>query len=373
LEAERFNCHSNIDTQSSDEERFMTILFYNNASTTLADPVGAADTTATLASGAGTLFSPGPTGSDYFCLTFSDAATGLQNEICHVTNVSGDTLTIVRAQEGTTAQGWSVNDLAENRVTAGSMQAIQASAAPSALKWTTARTVTVSGDSSGAVAFDGSADFSLALTNSQAAKLTTARTIAATGDVTWSVSFNGSAGVTNTATLATVNSSPGTTGDATHIAQVTTNGKGLVTSQSSVAIQTGSISQIGLLQLVSSSVDATLADATKALTAAAIGTLMPQGAGHITLPGGFVFQWAIGVWDPADGTEPTQLIALPVALKTSIYAAIASVDLEASSNTTDMWYQTVLNESTLTAIKVQRQLQGSYNQRTRPIVFVIGK
>lgn len=39
------------------------------------------------------------------------------------------------------------------------------------------------------------------------------------------------------ATLATVNSSPGTTGDASHVAQVTTNGKGLVTAQSAVAIQ----------------------------------------------------------------------------------------------------------------------------------------
>ena len=38
------------------------------------------------------------------------------------------------------------------------------------------------------------------------------------------------------ATLATVNSSPGTCGDATHVCVVTTNGKGLVTSQSVAAI-----------------------------------------------------------------------------------------------------------------------------------------
>ena len=37
-------------------------------------------------------------------------------------------------------------------------------------------------------------------------------------------------------TLATVNSSPGTCGDSTHICQVTTNGKGLVTAQSAVSI-----------------------------------------------------------------------------------------------------------------------------------------
>jgi hypothetical protein len=48
------------------------------------------------------------------------------------------------------------------------------------------------------------------------------------GDVT-------TAGGTAT-TLATVNSAPGSCGDATHVCQVTTNGKGLVTAQSAVSI-----------------------------------------------------------------------------------------------------------------------------------------
>jgi hypothetical protein len=39
-----------------------------------------------------------------------------------------------------------------------------------------------------------------------------------------------------TATLATVNSVPGTCGDATHVCQITTNGKGLTTAQAAVAI-----------------------------------------------------------------------------------------------------------------------------------------
>ena len=41
------------------------------------------------------------------------------------------------------------------------------------------------------------------------------------------------------ATLATVNSGPGTCGDSTHICQVTTNGKGLITSQTAVGISGG--------------------------------------------------------------------------------------------------------------------------------------
>jgi hypothetical protein len=57
---------------------------------------------------------------------------------------------------------------------------------------------------------------------------------ALTGDVT--ATGPGSAA----ATLATVNSSPGTCGDATHVCQITTNGKGLTTGQTAVAITGGS-------------------------------------------------------------------------------------------------------------------------------------
>lgn len=54
------------------------------------------------------------------------------------------------------------------------------------------------------------------------------------------------------ATLATVNGSPGTCGDATHICQTTTNGKGLVTGQSQVAITGGT----GNLKLQDTALDA---------------------------------------------------------------------------------------------------------------------
>lgn len=58
-----------------------------------------------------------------------------------------------------------------------------------------------------------------------------------TGDVT-TPSGSGS----QAATLATVNGSPGACGDSTHVCQVTTNGKGLVTAQSAVSIAAGGIS-----------------------------------------------------------------------------------------------------------------------------------
>jgi len=99
----------------------MTILlFANNARTTLAAPISSTATTATLASGTGSLF-PSPSTGQAFKLTFTDAATGLLNEIVLCTARSGDTVTIVRGQEGTTAQSWLANDLAGMYFTAGTI------------------------------------------------------------------------------------------------------------------------------------------------------------------------------------------------------------------------------------------------------------
>lgn len=72
-----------------------------------------------------------------------------------------------------------------------------------------------------------------------AAALMVARSISMTGDGTWSVEFDGSDDVTGAMTLATVNADVGTFGDATHVAQVTVNAKGLVTAVTEVAISGG--------------------------------------------------------------------------------------------------------------------------------------
>lgn len=101
-----------------------TLLFANNAKSTLAASISNVATSLTLAPGAGALF-PNPTpGSQYFVMTLSDALTNLTREIVHVTARSGDVCTIVRAQEGTSAAAWSAGDLANNRLTAGQMAAM---------------------------------------------------------------------------------------------------------------------------------------------------------------------------------------------------------------------------------------------------------
>lgn len=95
-------------------------LYANNATSTVAAPgITNVATSLPLASGTGSLF-PSPTGSDYFILTLTQGSgTETSWEIVKVTARSGDTLTIVRAQEGTSAAAWATGSKAELRLTAG--------------------------------------------------------------------------------------------------------------------------------------------------------------------------------------------------------------------------------------------------------------
>src|SRR6516164_10285545 len=101
----------------------MTVLFSNNASTTVAGSITSTDTAVNVAAGTSVEFPlPSVTG-DYFDATFYDAATGTIQEIVHVTavNTQTDTFTIVRAQEGTTAKAWNPGDTISNLVTAAAL------------------------------------------------------------------------------------------------------------------------------------------------------------------------------------------------------------------------------------------------------------
>lgn len=57
----------------------------------------------------------------YAKLTITDSQQTVF-EICHLMSVSQDTLTVIRAQEGTSAKGWSLNDVVANFATRGSEQ-----------------------------------------------------------------------------------------------------------------------------------------------------------------------------------------------------------------------------------------------------------
>jgi len=95
-------------------------LFTNNAATGLVSPITSSATTLTVNGGSGTLF-PNPTGGNYFMITLISSSSG-NMEIVQCTARSGDTFTIVRAQEGTTAQAFATGDSVQLRITAGSLQ-----------------------------------------------------------------------------------------------------------------------------------------------------------------------------------------------------------------------------------------------------------
>jgi hypothetical protein len=97
----------------------MAILFTNNAATNLASSISSSATSLTVTTGTGTLF-PNPTAPDYFLLTLI-GISGTPIEIVKVTARSTDTMTIVRAQEGTTASAFTGGDQAQLRITAAVM------------------------------------------------------------------------------------------------------------------------------------------------------------------------------------------------------------------------------------------------------------
>jgi hypothetical protein len=98
-------------------------LFKNNGFSTLASGITNVATTITLAAGEGTRF-PFPTGSEYFYATLIDTSNNI--EIVQCTTRATDTLTVVRAQEGTTGRAYSTGDRIELRLTAAGIAAIQA-------------------------------------------------------------------------------------------------------------------------------------------------------------------------------------------------------------------------------------------------------
>ena len=103
---------------------YPVMLFKDNASSTLASPITSGATSLTLTSGGGANF-PTISGNQIFILTLISVADNLVTEIVNVTATSGDTFTIVRAQEGTTALSWSAGDIVQMGPTAGTMANMQ--------------------------------------------------------------------------------------------------------------------------------------------------------------------------------------------------------------------------------------------------------
>lgn len=95
----------------------MVAVAANNVKSTLTSSIGGADTSLTVTSGEGALFPLVTTsGTDYFYATL--ISTSGATEIVKVTNRATDTMTIVRAQDGTSAGSFASGSRIEMRVVA---------------------------------------------------------------------------------------------------------------------------------------------------------------------------------------------------------------------------------------------------------------
>lgn len=101
--------------------------FTNNATTTVPAITTSGALSVTVATGTGSLF-PVLSGSEYFIATMVNISSGDpgfgEMEIIKVTARSGDVMTILRAQEGSSAKSFPTNSLFELRPTAGAFNTL---------------------------------------------------------------------------------------------------------------------------------------------------------------------------------------------------------------------------------------------------------
>lgn len=161
----------------------------NNATSTLAGPLGTGTLTMTVQTGHGDLF-PEITGSDFSYLFLEDSVHNL--EIINVTAraLGADSMTIERAQLGTTARSWLAGDLVECRPEASQYQDV-------------VNHVAATAGAHSATAIVNTPDGNIAATTVQAAineldteklGLATGGTVSGAVDFTGNVTFDGAAG-----------------------------------------------------------------------------------------------------------------------------------------------------------------------------------
>lgn len=96
-------------------------VFKNNASSLLASGIAPSDTTLTVSAGQGALF-PTISAGQVAEVTLEDVSGDI--EVVYATGRTGDVLTIVRAQEGTTALAFASGSRVEQRVSAGVLNSL---------------------------------------------------------------------------------------------------------------------------------------------------------------------------------------------------------------------------------------------------------
>jgi hypothetical protein len=131
----------------------MAVRFSNNAATELASGVGPSDTSITVVDGS--LF-PALGAGDYTYVTLDADTDPPLREIVRVTAIAGNTLTVVRAQDGSTASAFGAGAKVELRLTAALLNDVATEA--SVTNWADVQnkpdpTLTLTGDVTGTVTF----------------------------------------------------------------------------------------------------------------------------------------------------------------------------------------------------------------------------
>lgn len=166
----------------------MALLIENNAYSRVAASLAIGATTLIVDTGTGDRFPIAGSGN-YFKLTLQDAANNIEIIKVNARAASSDSMTIERAQEGTTARAWNIGDIVELRLTAGvtaPLQVLEEANTAALIRGKIDVPTRTGGDATGTwgISITGNA--------ASATVLQTARTING-------VSFNGSANITITA------------------------------------------------------------------------------------------------------------------------------------------------------------------------------
>lgn len=98
----------------------MAVILNNIARAVLSAPLTTSTTTVLLQTGEGARF-PAPSGGDWFPLALEDAESNI--ELCRATARNGDSITVVRGQDGTQARAFSAGAACELRMTVAALLA----------------------------------------------------------------------------------------------------------------------------------------------------------------------------------------------------------------------------------------------------------
>ena len=122
----------------------MTVLYSNNAASTLASGITSTATSMTVATGTGALF-PNPGAGEYFYVTLANEDESTL-EIVKVTARVNDVLTIARGFDGTSASSFDVDAKVELRITKIVLDSKAPLASPTFTGTVTIPAATVTGD-----------------------------------------------------------------------------------------------------------------------------------------------------------------------------------------------------------------------------------